>query len=488
MTFAAPFALAWLAAVTVAWWLRRTRTGAPVVRVASLLAFRGAADARPTSAPRRRADVAFALTLAAMALLAVAAAGPGFGAAGTASVYVVVDRSVSMSARTCDAERRADDLLRDALPGAVAEHHDLGGAADGLPGSIAEHLERARREGYPGLVLVTDTTFPAISGVACVGPSQGATANVSIAGVALDGGDAVVSLRNYGRADVHVSVKSGAEEREVDVPEGGVAAARFPAPPYGARTVRPAYEIVAPRDDLAADDRVEVFHRGGTPPVTFVGGAKACPRLAAAVRAASPSAGGQSAIEIAYRAAPGDAPRESGHSPRLVVAPTASTAGSIRATAAPRIVRGDEIVGHGDAAAVLPASGTSLAATGTLDGGEPLWSCADGVLLAREPGLAVLAIDPEDPRSDWHRDPSFPVLVATALESLADGPDRIELLAAVPASESDVVREARPTASAEDVRAVARTAFDAPLVVRPAPWIAGAAALLLLVAALLPRR
>lgn len=252
----------------------------------------------------------------------------------------------------------------------------------------------------------------------------------------------------------------------------------------------PAYEIVAPRDDLAADDRVEVVRLGGVPPVTFVGGTNSCPRLAAAVGAASPAAGASDrrGIEIAYRRAPGDEVRDHTSVPRLVVAPTASTAGTIRATAAPRTLRGDEIVGQGDAAAVLPASGTTLAATGTLDGGEPLWSCADGVLLARALGLTVLAVDPEDPRSDWHRDPSFPVLVAAALESLAGGPDRLEIPSGVPTSESDVVREPRPTSPPADIAAVVRRAADAPGVTRPAPWLAVAAALLLVIAAALPRR
>jgi hypothetical protein len=483
LTLDAPLFLLALAAVPVAWWIRRMRTGAPVVRVASLLAFRGAGDASPSSAPRRATDVPFVLTLAAMALLAVAAAGPSFGASGTASAYVVVDRSVSMTARTCDADRRVDLVLQAASPGAAAVRHDLVGAEDGLPGSLAEHLARARGEGYAGVVLVTDAPFDAVAGVACVGPSRGAGTNVSLAGVALDGEEAIVSLRNHGRADVTVAVRSGSEERAAGVPAGGVASVRFAAPARGARAV---YELASPRDDLAADDRVEAVRRGGVSEVTFAGGESACPRLAAAVRAACPqaAAAGDGGVVVAYRrAADADAER-----PRLVVAPPASSAGAIRTTASPRTVRGDEIVGHAAAAEVLPASGVTLVATGTLTGGEALWSTADGVLLARAPRLAVLAVDPEDARSDWHRDPSFPVLLAAALESLADGPDRLEASPPIAASESDVVRAPRPTSSPEELAALVRPAADAPQVRRPAPLIAALGALLLAVAAALSRR
>jgi hypothetical protein len=482
LTLDAPLALLLLASVPAAWWIRRTRTGAPVVRVASLLAFRGAADARTSSAPRRAADMPFLLTLAAMTLLALAAAGPGFGTSGTASVYVVVDRSLSMTAGTCDAESRADGVLRAAAPGAAAERHDLVGAADGLPGSLAEHLDRAQREGYAGIVVVTDAPFAAIPGVACIGPSRGASANVSIAAAALDGDDAIVSLRNHGGADVRVTVRSDAEERGADVPAGGVASVRFTAPARGARA---AYEIAAPRDDLSADDRVEAVRRGGVARVTFAGGADACPRLAAAARAACPASGaGERGVEIAYRGSAGGA----GDVPRFVVAPAPSAAGAIRATSSPRAVRGDEIVGHGPTADVLPASGTSLVATGALEGGEVLWSSREGSLLAWAPGLAVLAVDPEDPRSDWHRDASFPVLVAAALESLAGGPDRLVPSSTVAASESDVVREPRATSAPDEIRALVRPAADAPGRVRTAPWIAALGALLLVAAAALSRR
>jgi hypothetical protein len=483
LTLDAPLYLLTLCALPVAWWIRRMRTGAPVVRVASLLAFRGAGDASPSSAPRRATDVPFALTLTAMALLAVAAAGPSFGASGTASAYVVVDRSVSMTARTCDADRRVDLVLQTASPGATAVRHDLIGAADGLPGSLAEHLALARREGYAGIVVATDASFDAVAGVACVGPSRGAEANASVAGVALEGDEAVVSLRNHGRADVTIVARSGSDERAGVVPAGGVASVRFAAPARGMRAV---YEIASPRDDLAADDRAEAVRLGGVSAVTFAGGESACPRLAAAVRAACGKAGAapDGGVVVSYRGPP-DSEDER---PRLVVAPPASSAGAIRATSSPRTVRGDEIVGHGAAAEVLPGSGVSLVATGTLSGGEALWSTVDGVLLARAPRLAVLAVDPEDARSDWHRDPSFPVLLAAALEALADGPDRLEASSPVAASESDVVRPPRPTSSPEEIAALVRAAADAPGNRRSAPWIAALGALLLAVAAALSRR
>jgi len=80
------------------------------------------------------------------------------------------------------------------------------------------------------------------------------------------------------------------------------------------------------------------------------------------------------------------------------------------------------------------------------------------------------------------------VLLAAALEALADGPDRLEASPPIAASESDVVRAPRPTSSPEQLAALVRPAADAPQVRRPAPLIAALGALLLAVAAALSRR
>jgi hypothetical protein len=493
VTFERPLALALAAAVPLAWWLSRNRSGAPVVRVASLLAFRHAAAATPSAAPRRAIDLRLAMVLAAMTLLALAAAGPAFGAAARAAFYVVFDRSVSTTARTCDAATRTDTLLRDIAPDAERVVRELRNAdgTDGLPESLAPHLAAARDGGFPGVVLVTDSAIEATPGIAIVGPSAGAAANASVASAVLDGDDAVVAVRNHGAKDVTVRLVCADVAHDVAVPAGGVGTARFAAPDRGEMAT---FEIVSPPDDLTADDRLVVRRTGGARRVHLTGAnPRACPHLEAALRAAGAEIAhdGESDADVTY----GRGIVAPAHRPRLVVlAPpfamsTGDTPGAIRESPAPgsETVTGAQVVGRGPFVDVLPAPATLLAPTSRLVGGDAAWSVPDGAIVSSTTDLIVLAVDPEDPRSDWHRDPSFPAFVAAALDRLTDGPDRLVAVVAVPPSESDVVHAPPATSSPEALRAVMRPAGAREDDVRPARWLALGAAVLLGAAAFVRR-
>jgi hypothetical protein len=444
--------------------------------MASLLAFEGAAETTPSAAPRRAFDWKLALVLTAMTLLAAAAAGPRIGATRPPAFFVVIDDSPSMSARTCDAATRASTLLRDAAPDAERVDRPLAksGAADGLPESLAPFLDDARRQGFPGVVLVTDAAITAMPGVEIVGPSGAAKTNVAVASASLDGNEAIVVARNYGARDVAVQLRCADVTRDVVVPARGVATARFVAPDRGEEAT---FEIASPADDLEADDRLVVARRGGARRVRLDASPK-CPHLESALRAAGVEivfGDGSADAVVDYR---GGSPGAAG-TPRLVVAPTAD-AGEVRVVKAKNYAaRGDAVVGRGAFVDVLPAPGATLVAESRLTGGDALWSDAEGALATSTKDAVVLAVDPEDPRSDWHRDPSFPVLVAAALDHLAGGPDRLAPTYAVPPSESDVVHEPPRTFSADEVRAVLRPGGAVPDAVRPARWLALAAGALL---------
>jgi len=481
MTFENPAALALLLAAPLAWILYRRRRSAQVVRVASLLAFASAAAATPSTTPRRAFDARLAATLTAIALLAFAAAGPTFGARRGAALYVVIDGSPSTSSRTCDVASRATAILRDAAPDAERVDHPLGpkDAPDGLPTSLAPHLAAARDEGFRGVVLVTDARIDAMPGVAVVGPSAGAKTNVALTSASLDGNDAVVVARNFGRADVAARIRCADVVRDVVVPAGGVATARFVAPDRGESAT---IEIESPQDDLAADDRIVVARKGGAKRVRLDATAP-CPRLTAALRAAGAEivASGGCDVEVAYRTPI----HPVAASPLFVVAPDhrLSTGWTpvvwYSDAARADVVRGDVIVGRGDFAGVLPSPASSIVVDAPLRGGTAVWSSHDGVVVATATNLLVLAVDPEDARSDWHRDPSFPAFIAAALDHLAGGPDRLESAYVVAESESDVVHDPPRTSSADEIRAVMRPAGAVPDAVRPAQALALAAGALL---------
>jgi hypothetical protein len=475
LTFEAPLALALLALVPLAWWLHRNRRGAPVVKVASLLAFEGA-TVPPSAAPKRAIDVRIVLILVAMTLLALAAAGPVLSGARTDAMFVVVDHSASMTARTCDASKRWDEVLVQAAPDASPVMERLGdeGGADGLPERLVPWISKARADGFPGVVLVTDAELAPIPGVAVVGPSSGAKTNVAVAAAVLDGNEAIVSLRNYGRSDVVVKVRCADVTRDVALAAHGAGTARFAAPDRGEMAT---FEIVSPEDDLAADDRLVVRRAGGARRVRLREEI-ACPHLEAALRATGAEIvrGGAAAdVVVDYRSGfPPSA--KAGATPRLAVAPEGLRPSSV--------VRGDHVVGRGAFADVLPSPATTLVAGDRLDGGGVAWSDGAGTLVSDDAGLVVVALDPEDAGSDWHKDPSFPAFVAAALDRLTGGPDRLVAVDPVPASESDVVHDPPRTASPEGIRALLRRD---PAAVHPARWLALAAAVLLAAAAFVRR-
>jgi hypothetical protein len=475
VSFDRPAWLLVLVALPLLWWLHRRRAAARIVRVASLLPF-PALDATASShAPRRRTDVVLALALSAATALAFGAASPRIGTHDAGSVYVVVDVSASMSAAGCDAPLRAARILGAAAPGALCDVHTLPGPdqarrvaagqalesaprptqPDGLPASIATHLEAARAAGHPGILLVTDRDVGALPGVVVVGPSPSGDANVAVTDAFLDGDRARFTIRNFGHRDVDVAVEtappSGARAARVAARADATVDVAAPRPGESL-TVR----VVAPAGErLAADDALTVRREGGVRRVRL-DAAAACPRLAAALRAAGAEVATDGEVDatVTYRRAPDAA----GRARVLHVAPVAGAGrgGLALDPAAAGPVAGASVAGRPGDGPPPPSPACSLAAVGRLTGGEALWTDGAGCLAAVLAGEVALALDPEDGRSDWHRDPSFPVAVAACLDLLAGGPDRLRAVDAVPASESDLSAPQPPTPSPRDVRRVVR--------------------------------
>lgn len=516
MTFANPWALALLAAVPIAWWIHRTRSGAPVVRVASLLAFEGASAARPSSAPRTALDWRIACLLAAMTLLALGAAGPSVGATRPDAFYVVIDDSPSMECRGFDAESRSDELLRAAAPGAERKRYSLDGRAiseirteivnvpfvmpprppDGLPERLAASLGAAQAQGFPGVVLVTNAPIEAMPGVAVIGPASGAKTNVAVERAVVDGAEVVVVLRNHGADAEDVDVESsaytgvgGAQEgaatvRRVAVPGRGVGLARFPATEAGATT---RFAIASPKDDLGADDVLVAEHASG---VRWAVLTSPSDRIGRVLRAAGvtvvPSP--PSAEYVSVGRGLGSSRGYAGEKIVIAIDAGVTVHGITAVGARSDVVRGDAVVARGEFEDVLPSPGVTLVAPTRLVGGAPVWSDSEGVLVASADGVIVFAPDPDDPRSDWHRDPSFPAAIAAAVERVGGGPERMVPLYAIPSSESEVVRDPPRTSSPGEIRAVVRAGGPVPDAVHPARWLALAAASLLLATVLVPRR
>ena len=462
------------------------------MKVASLLAFRGADALHPASAPKRSFDATLALLLAAAAALALAAAEPRLASRRADAYYVVLDGSVSMTSRTCDAVARAQSLLAEAAPAAVRADHPLlpsgtGRADDGLPGSLEPHLDAARVRGFPGIVLVTDAAVEPMPGVAVIGPSEAASRNVAVSSVSLDGADAVVSLRNFSDREAEVTLRGGGGDRAVTVAARAIAVVRVPAPEPG---MRARYAIAGSRDDLAADDVLEVERLGGIRRVRFERDVP-CPRTEGALRASGALAvPGEDPEAVVRYAMPW---AETGARPTLVIAPRPSEpngegAGLRLVAAGNDTLRGDVLVG-GEGAVVLPSPGTTLVAPLRVAGAVgATWSDASGAVAVALPGLVVLTADPEDPRSDWHRDPSFPAWIASALDRLAGGPDRLVPMSPVPVAESDVVHPLPVTSSPERLREMVRHGEADEDPVPLGAWSAGAAGAMIAAACLLRTR
>jgi hypothetical protein len=58
---------------------------------------------------------------------------------------------------------------------------------------------------------------------------------------------------------------------------------------------------------------------------------------------------------------------------------------------------------------------------------EAVWTDADGDIVVRGPGWAVVAADPDADGSTWGSDPSLPVLLQALLDHLGGGPERLLL-------------------------------------------------------------
>ena len=512
MTFDRPLLLALLVAVPILWWLHRRRREPVVVRVASVLPFRGGADAVPPASRRRAAAWALALLAIAAGALSLAAAGPSFGATARDAILVVVDDSASMGASLADgttvlrdALSRAAALLARAAPPAEIHVRTLGShetrvvanasaladlafdvrGEDGLPGRLPTEFEAAMAQAFPGAVVVTDAALPAARGLVVIGPATAAARNTWLAGAVLDGDSAVVTVVTNADAPVRALVSDGDRAVEVIVAAHGAASARLRAPRRGARA---RYTIVANGGSLAADDVLTVERVGHRARALVIEHGRRARELAFALEAADVDTADAGAPSPPYNVRVvhgGTIEAEAGDLPVLHVAPRASAprAPVTVVPASSRRLRGDQVVGSSDAA-VLPAPATTLIAPTRLSGGAPMLRDAEGVLVAAAERLVVIAMDPEDASSTWHDDPSFPVTIAAAIDALTGGGDRLASTLPVPAQESDLPSAAPALPSPEDVASVVRHGAARDAVVAGAGAARPATALYLVAAAL----
>lgn len=455
MRFETPWALALLVAVplVVVLWRRRT---AEVVRVASVLPFRADPGAPEEVSARRRIDVVLVLTVLSIAGLALAAAGPS-GPRAPEEVLLLADRSASTEALDdrgvavgASARERARRLVAEEAPGAVIVERDLD------PARLAEALAALRAEGRPGAVVATDGAIPEVPGFVVVGPDRPAGPNAALTNAALDGAEAVVAVTNFGPDALEAGVSDGTTERRVAVAAGGTAEVRFPAPPPGAK----ARYALRDGGSLARDDALDVVRRGGVARVR-VESVRPVPRLERALRAATSGDGAAGTSEVVVRYG-GRLRRES--VPVLHVAPDGADADapvSVVARSGPgeaerTAVDASRLAGTGPLATALPRPSTTLAATRGFAGGDPFLVADDLVLGAKAPGLVALAVDPEASPDGASPDPWFAVLVASALDHLAGGPDRLDVATRDPRSESDLPRTLPAEPAPGAVRACVR--------------------------------
>lgn len=484
MTLDTPAWLLLLGAVPVVWWLHRTASRPGVIVVASVDLFRGArTDA--SVRPRRAADAALACILGAIGLLALCAAGPGIGAASDDEVLVLVDRSASMEAlsrgpgRTSAADDAAtvlSGLLSRAAPRAVARREDLTATTtQELVLEAAEGLDAVRRHGFRGAILLTDRQVDAGPGIVVVGPREGRGPNAALSAAALSGERALVTVMNHAGVDAACTVGGDAATVELAVAAGDHATAVLPAPPRGGSTTFRLRARFADgsEDSLARDDRLSVRRAGGRglPRARL---ATPSPRLSALLEILAQEAGGE--IEIDVRNGPG------AEGDGVVFVPAGS------AGAGSREVAGASLRATGLLDLALPSPSAVLVATGRLADDGAALADTEGTLVRVLGARVEIALDPEDPLSTWHRDPSFPVLVAAALEHLAGGPPRLEWTQGVPPAQSVLPTEGVPEPSLESVAAIVRPAREDGSRTDLSPWFAGAAAVLVAAAVVLGRR
>jgi len=129
-------------------------------------------------------------------------------------------------------------------------------------------------------------------------------------------------------------------------------------------------------------------------------------------------------------------------------------------------VSGARVSSAGVLADAAPDPSVTLAATGRVRVAHgPLlgsWRDGRGVLAAALPRRVVVALDPESPRSEWSRAPSFPVLVLVSLEHLVGGRDRLQTLRGLPPSEAWRRSPPPPPADSDALLPLVRAATSGP--------------------------
>ncbi len=498
MTLAAPGWLLMLLALPVLWWFHRRLAAPRDVVVASLLLVPATGEGAPATRSARSRDTALALLLGAIAVLAIAAAGPRLAQAERAVILVVVDGSVSMGAldrsgsarpgdgrtapgptaferalahasatlrespqtadarllvrRLCDPAVAGEELDVDAL---AAWRTELAGE-DGLPATLVPHLEAARATGAAGVLLITDRAGGSAPGVVVLSPPTRESArpregNVALEDAWVDGDQLVVSVRNHGTEAVQLAVRSLASEpvSDSDAERGpqrgpqraacelepqGIATVRFDAPPQG---VAADVALTQPTghapwsDALPADDRLVVTVDRGSRAVRLDGipADSVIARLLRVLEFELSDRHGGAALAVVRGGAISDGPG-------LQFVPAEGGAG-VSLTPVPDPALSGAAVSGGDATqSALPAPATRLVATSRLVGGESLLESPDGSLAVRVGRRVVVALDPDDPASGWHRDGSYPALVGAWMDELLGPPVELSIGGRVSPSES----------------------------------------------------
>ena len=440
MHFAAPLFLFGLLALGVHLALYFLRARHPPRVVSSLMLWRKVAQAAGEGRAFRipRLPPLFLLEALALAALALAAATPFLRRGGTPAVTVVVDPSLSMTARDASGravhERAAEALRRDLgsppfvrlvaadphaprLVGllspaeAVAYLRDashFAEASDTLPAAIAL-ADRLRGPGTPILclsdhVLPQDSLPPATRLLSFGAPLPNAAIAFARRSRAESGADALIAeVRVHPETDSTPSlVLEAAGNRTVLVPEPGTRRYRCTLPP-GTGPVR----LSLPDDALSADNAVTLLPPDSeSVPVSLEVSSPALRRVVARALAATGMAVTNAAsprLLVTDR----DPPPGIGMTVLLLVPPGAPT----RMSAAPPLVEsGDPLLEGLDFTGLAWTLGDAPLA------GSPLVSTGISPVLARDGSLLRLAATPTDP---FFRSPAWPSLVWNLLRIVA---------------------------------------------------------------------
>ncbi len=488
MTLDRPSWLLLLLALPLLWWLHRRLRAPREVVVAAVAALRGAHVQTARGAARRVLDVDLALLLAAVALLALSAAGLRTGGDG-AAILVALDTSASMRVRPGGAGgedllglawRVARERAANAAPDADlvvvdldvpqnAERMPVSGApappptasggrggVDDLPASLVPVLERARREGFPGVLLLTDRVLDLGADIVLSGPGVEPPRTAAVVGAILDGERALVTVLRGAETGLALETEvEGRAATRVAVPGGeGLATLHVAAPPRGGAAT---YRVLggAGGGPMGA---LHVTRVGGVSRVRISGPGRAAPRQRALLAALSIEVT-ESVLDTveAELVVGGPATAPAGDDPprlHVAVAPAVDTEdaedGGVAVRAGRGVLSAARIAAAGELAESVPAPGVTFERRGVLDlaAGAPrgTWTAPDGIVAAVLPRRIVTTLDPEASSSTWHADASFPVFYLRAFELLAGGPDRLRPTDALPLSE--IVRAGPPPAPA----------------------------------------